>query len=191
MKNDKSIFKIIAVVSALIFVAVLLLNRKVFPAPDNIPSFVFYLPGLNACINATCSVLLAASFFAIKNKKQALHKKLNLTAFLLSSIFLISYVTVHFFIPDTRFGDANHNGILDPNEAEMVSGIRPVYLFILLSHILLAVIVLPLVLISFYFGLSMQNEKHKKIVRFSFPVWLYVTVTGVIVYWMISPYYPF
>lgn len=118
-----------------------------------------------------------------------LHKKLNLTAFLLSSLFLISYVTAHYFIPDTKFGDVDHNGILDEMELAAVSGIRPVYLVILLSHILLAVIVLPMILLSFYFALKDDRVKHKKITRFSYPIWLYVTLTGVVVYALISPYY--
>lgn len=104
-------------------------------------------------------------------------------------MFLISYVTAHYFIPDTKFGDVDHNGILDEMELAAVSGIRPVYLVILLSHILLAVIVLPMILLSFYFALKDDRVKHKKITRFSYPIWLYVTLTGVVVYALISPYY--
>jgi len=189
--KDKIAFRIIAAASILIFAAVLILNRKILPAPDGIPSFIYYLPCLNAIINGTCSILLILSLTAIKMKNIPLHKKINLTAFFLSSIFLVSYVTVHYYMPDTKFGDIDHNGILAPEELSNVSSIRPVYLFILLSHILLATIVLPLVLLSFYFGLKDERAKHRKIVRFSYPIWLYVTITGVIVYLMISPYYPF
>jgi putative membrane protein len=78
---------------------------------------------------------------------------------------------------------------MSDDERTVVSVIKPVYLVILLSHILLAVVVLPLVLLSFYYGLTDQRVKHKKITRFSFPIWLYVTITGVVVYLMISPYY--
>ena len=109
--------------------------------------------------------------------------------FLLSSLFLLSYVTAHYFIPDTIFGDVNHNHVLEINEMQIVSGIRGIYLVILLSHIFLAVIVLPLILLSFYYALKDDRVKHKKITRFSYPIWLYVTVTGVIVYSMIAPYY--
>jgi len=115
--------------------------------------------------------------------------KLNLTAFLLSSLFLVCYVTAHYFIPDTKYGDIDHSGILDAAESTAVSGIKPIYLVILLSHIFLAVVVFPMVLLSLYYGLTDQREKHKKLTRFSYPIWLYVTVTGVVVYLMISPYY--
>ncbi len=188
-QNDRTVFNIILITSILICVAVVVLNQKLIPVPDSFPSFIYKLPLLNACLNGTCSLLLIASLWAIKNKNIALHKKLNLSAFLLSALFLISYVTAHYFIPDTKFGDINHNHILEDAERALVSGIRPVYITILLSHIFLAVIVLPLVLLSFYYGLKDDRVKHKKLTRFSYPIWLYVTITGVVVYAMISPYY--
>ncbi|MEK6616178.1 MAG: DUF420 domain-containing protein, partial [Bacteroidota bacterium] len=103
------------------------------------------------------------------------HKKINLTAFFLSSIFLVSYILYHYFTEETKFPSDNP--------------LHPLYLVILLSHILLAALVLPFILISFYFGLNMKVPQHKKIVRWSYPIWLYVTITGVLVYLMISPYY--
>jgi putative membrane protein len=188
-QNDKTVFKLVLAVSALICVVVVVLNQKLIPVPDSFPSFIYKLPLLNAFLNGTCSVLLVASLLAIKKRNIELHKKLNLTAFLLSSLFLISYVTAHYFIPDTKFGDVDHNGVLEPVELSAVSSIRPIYLVILLSHILLAVIVLPMILLSFYYALKDDRVKHKKITRFSYPIWLYVTVTGVVVYALISPYY--
>ena len=188
-QNDKTVFKIVLGVSALICVVVVVLNQKLIPVPDTFPAFIYKLPLLNAFLNGSCSVLLIASLWTIKKRNIELHKKLNLTAFLLSSLFLISYVTAHYFIPDTKFGDVDHSGILDEMELAAVSGIRPVYLVILLSHILLAVIVLPMILLSFYFALKDDRVKHKKITRFSYPIWLYVTLTGVVVYALISPYY--
>lgn len=188
-QNDKTVFKIVLAVSALICIVVVVLNQKLIPVPDTFPAFIYKLPLLNAFLNGSCSVLLIVSLWAIKKRNIELHKKLNLTAFLLSSLFLISYVTAHYFIPDTKFGDADHNGILEEFELAIVSGIRPVYLVILLSHILLAVVVLPMILLSFYYALKDDRVKHKKITRFSYPIWLYVTITGVIVYAMISPYY--
>ena len=175
--NDKAIFRIITLVSIVIFTAVIVLNQKILPRPEPTPSFIYFLPLLNAFINGTCSVLLVASFLFIRKKKITLHKRINITAFVLSALFLISYITFHWIVDETSY----------PKENPM----RPVYLFILISHILLAAVVLPLVLLSFHRGLQMQVEKHKKIVRWSFPIWLYVTITGVIVYLMISPYYPF
>ena len=188
-QNDKTVFKIVLGISILICIVVVVLNQKLIPVPDKFPDFIFKLPLLNAILNGSCSLLLIASLWAIKKRNIFLHKKLNLTAFLLSSLFLISYVTAHYFIPDTKFGDSNHNEVLESSELLSVSGIRPIYLTILLSHIFLAVIVLPMILLSFYYALKDDRVKHKKITRFSYPLWLYVTVTGVIVYAMISPYY--
>ena len=188
-QNDKTVFKIVLAVSALICVVVVVLNQKLIPVPDHFPRFIYKLPLVNAILNGSCSILLMLSLWAIKKRNIELHKKLNLTAFLLSSLFLISYVTAHYFIPDTKFGDVNHNEVLEQTELALVSGIRPIYLVILLSHIFLAVIVLPMILLSFYYALKDDRVKHKKITRFSYPIWLYVTITGVVVYAMISPYY--
>jgi putative membrane protein len=188
-QNDKTVFKIVLSLSALICVVVIVLNQKLIPVPNSFPDFIYKLPMLNAFLNGSCSILLIASLWAIKKRNFELHKKLNLTAFLLSSFFLLSYVTAHYFIPDTMFGDVNHNHVLETNEMQTVSGIRGVYLIILLSHIFLAVIVLPLILLSFYYALKDDRVKHKRITRFSYPIWLYVTVTGVVVYSMIAPYY--
>ena len=189
--SDKSAYRFTAIASVVIFGAVVLLNSQVMPRPDKIPNFIYELPKCIAFINALCSLTLLASFTAIKNKKINLHKNLNLFALLLSILFLVLYVTVHYLIPDTKFGDANHNSILSEKELADVAGSRTFYLILLLSHIFLAAAVLPLVLLSFHYGLTNQVERHKKITRFSFPIWLYVTITGVIVYFMISPFYPF
>lgn len=188
-QNDKTVFKIVLVVTVLICVVVVALNQKIIPVPNSFPSFIYKLPMLNAFLNGTCSILLIASLWAIKNKNIALHKKLNLTAFFVSSLFLLSYVTAHYFIPDTIFGDLNHDHVLDADEKTNVSSIRPIYLVILLSHIFLAVIVLPMILLSFYYALKDDRVKHKKITRFSYPIWLYVTLSGVVVYLLIAPYY--
>lgn len=187
--SDKTIKVVVWITTIIILGAVTVLNRKILPAPETIPSYIYKLPMLNAIFNGTCSVLLIFSLIAIKKKNIALHRKINLTAFVLSSLFLVSYVTAHYFIPDTKYGDVDHNGMLDAAEAAAVSGIKLLYLFILLSHILLAIVVFPMVLLSFYYGLTDQREKHKKLTRFSYPLWLYVTITGVVVYLMISPYY--
>ena len=173
--TDKTVFRIIMALSVLVFGVVVVLYT--LPKQDFIPEWAKQLPLLNATINGTCSALLIASLLAIKNKKTELHKRLNITTFVLSSLFLVSYIVFHSFGVETRFPVDNP--------------IRPVYLFILLTHIILAAMVLPLVLVSFYLGLTSKIEKHRKVSKFTFPVWLYVTVTGVVVYWMISPYYEF
>jgi putative membrane protein len=94
-------------------------------------------------------------------------------------------------MPETIYGDINGDGKLSATELAAVGSSRTIYLIILASHIILATAVLPLILLSFYRGLQMQVEKHKKLVRWTFPIWLYVTITGVIVYILISPYYHF
>lgn len=172
--NDKKFFILSIVVSIIVFAVVIVLN--IIPKPDFVPSFVTHLPLLNAFINGTCSLLLIASFYFIKKKNISTHKKLNITAFFLSSVFLVSYILYHYFSIEVKFPAGNP--------------LRPIYLVILLTHILCASLILPFILMSFYRGLNMQIEKHKKTVRWTFPIWLYVTITGVIVYLMISPYYP-
>jgi putative membrane protein len=187
--NEKAVKSTVYITTIAICAVVTILNQKWLPHPDVFPDFIYKLPALNAILNGTCSLLLLASLWAIKKRNIPLHKKLNLTAFVLSALFLISYVTAHYFIPDTRYGDLDHDGIMSAAESAAVSGIKPFYLVILLSHIFLAIVVLPMVLLSFYYGLTDQREKHRKLTRFSYPIWLYVTLSGVVVYLMISPYY--
>ncbi len=159
--------------SVLIPIAVAILYFM--PKGDSVSEEIMFLPKLNAILNGTTSVLLVAAFFAIKNKNIELHRKLMFSAIILSVLFLLSYVTYHALAESTHFGGEGT--------------IKYVYFFILLSHILLAIIIVPLVLVSFTRALSEKFDKHKKIARITLPLWLYVTVTGVIVYLMISPYY--
>jgi putative membrane protein len=175
--SDKSIFRIIVGISVFVFLVVVVLNRKLIPVTIETPSFVYFLPKLNAIINGTCSVLLLLSLYFIRKKDIRTHKRLNILTFTLSAVFLVSYIIFHYFVKETTYGGTGF--------------IKAIYYFILFTHIILAAVVLPLILMSFQRGLQMQVEKHKKLVRWSYPVWLYVTVTGVIVYLMISPYYTF
>lgn len=189
--TDKFIFRFVAAISIFVFVLVLVLNRHLIPAPAAIPPFIVYLPKLNAILNGTCSILLLLSLYYIKQRNITMHKRINILTFCLSTLFLVSYIVFHYLNPETKFGDLNGDGVLSPEERAAVGSVRTVYLVILTSHIILAAGVLPLILLSFYRGLQMQVEKHRKLVRWAFPIWLYVTVTGVIVYFMIAPYYPF
>jgi len=175
--SEKFIFRVITFITAFVFLVVLVLHNKWMHAPINPPVFTHYLPGINAFLNGTCSLLLLISLYAIKNKKIETHKRLNLLTFILSSLFLVSYILYHFFQKETKFPLTNPLWVL--------------YRIILFSHIILAGLVLPLVLLSFYYALKSDFITHRKIVRWTFPIWLYVTITGVIVYFMISPYYPF
>ncbi|MBK6837056.1 MAG: DUF420 domain-containing protein [Bacteroidetes bacterium] len=173
--NEKTILRLIYIVSIVVFLAVAALGRM--PKAESIPEWAKILPALNATLNAITTLLLIVSFYFIRKKNVQMHKKLNLTACVLSTILLLSYITFHAFGVETSFPKDNP--------------VRPFYLILLSTHIVLAAIVLPLVLISLYRGLSNQVSLHRKIVRWSFPVWLYVTTTGVIVYLMISPHYKF
>lgn len=175
--SDKAFYRLALVVSVVVFLLVIALNKRVLNPPTEFPELIYKFPMFNAIINGICSVLLILSFRAIKAKKIELHKKLNLTTFMLSAVFLMLYVTYHFFVPETKHGG---EGL-----------IKTVYLTILLMHIVLAAGVLPLILISFYFALNNKVDQHRRIVRFTFPIWLFVTISGVVVYLMISPYYPF
>jgi putative membrane protein len=187
--RDKFYLRLIGTISVIVFLLVLVLSR--LPRAEVIPDFVKYLPRLNAFLNGTCTVILLVSFYFIRKKRVDIHKKLNITAVALSTLFLLSYVTFHSFGVETRYGDINHDGVVDAMEKAQAGNLRPVYLTLLSTHIVLAAIVLPLVLLSLYRGLTNQVRLHRKIVRWSFPVWLYVTISGVIVYLMISPYYNF
>jgi len=178
--TDKIIARLITGISIFVLVVVVILQSNIFnifPDKNVIPAWVFFLPKLNAIINGTCSFLLLLSLYFIKRKDISTHKKLNILTFILSSLFLVSYIIFHATGIKTTYGGTG--------------ALRTIYYFILITHIILAAIVLPLVLFSFQKGLQMQVEKHKKLVRWSYPIWLYVTITGVVVYLMISPYYSF
>ncbi len=178
--SDKLISRIITAISIFVLVVVVILQSKIlniFPQKEAIPSWVFSLPMLNAIINGTCSILLLLSLYFIKKKDIKTHKNLNILTFILSALFLVSYIIFHATGIKTTYGG--------------VGAIRTVYYIILITHIILAAIVLPLVLFSFQKGLQMKVEQHRKLVRWTYPIWLYVTVSGVIVYLMISPYYSF
>lgn len=191
LQQDKLIFRFIIGVSIFVFLVVVILNRKILPMPAVLPSFTYYLPLLNAVLNGTCSILLVLSLYFIKRKNIVMHKRINITAFVLSSLFLVSYIVFHYLAPETKYGDLNGDHVVSTAEKMASGSLRYVYYGILISHIILAAIVLPLVLFSFNFALQNQIERHRKIVRWTWPIWFYVTVTGVIVYLMIAPYYQF
>lgn len=148
-----------------------------------------FLPPIYAAINGITAVVLIVAVRAIKNGKQDLHEKLMKFAICLSVAFLGMYVAYHMTSESTAFGDMNHDGIADAMEKAKVGGIRYLYYFILLTHILLSVIIIPFVLLTYVRALSKSFVRHKKLARITYPMWLYVAVTGVIVYLMISPYY--
>ena len=144
-----------------------------------------FLPPFYAALNAITAILLILALAFIKQGKMRLHQRTIQVCLGISLLFLVCYVAYHMTSDSTLFGDMNHDGIVDAN----VGAIKYLYYFILASHILLSIAVIPLVLFTYLFALEGNYAKHKRYTRFAFPIWLYVAVTGVVVYWMISPFY--
>lgn len=154
-----------------IAVAVLLgIRQKV-----DLGSWTTYLPHINGVINTATSLLLILGLYFIRQKNISAHRVTMLTAFAFGSAFLVSYVLYHLSNDSTPYGGEGW--------------IRPVYYFLLISHIVLSVVVVWFVLRAVYFALSGQIERHRKVVKWAYPIWLYVSITGVVVYLMIKPYY--
>jgi putative membrane protein len=185
MKLNKIVLITLSVLVPLIVAALFIFTKT----EANMGPWVYYLPRFNAAVNSATIVLLIAALVMIKKGHEKAHRNLMLTAFALGALFLVSYITYHASVPSTVYGDLNHDHILSQIELQAIGSWRTIYLVLLLSHILVAVSGLPLVLIAVYHGLKGNITSHKKIVRFTFPVWMYISITGVLVYILISPYY--
>ena len=171
--EDRKASRVINVLAIAIPIAVAVLlgiRQKV-----DLGAWTTYLPHLNGIINSVTALLLILGLYFIRQKNVAAHRATMLTAFILGSLFLISYVLYHLSNESTPFGGEGW--------------VRPVYYFLLISHIVLSVVVVWFVLRAVYFELSGQYQRHKAVVRWAYPIWLYVSITGVIVYLMIKPYY--
>jgi len=176
LTSDKGVVRWISVIAVIVpvLVAVLLFMPTKIDVASN---WVYFLPHLNAVINSAATVALIAGVIFVKKGNILYHRASMTTAFGLGAIFLVSYVIYHATAESTTFGGQGW--------------IRPVYYFILITHIVLAAVALFPILLAYYYGHTDQRAKHKNVVKFAFPIWLYVTVTGVIVYLMINPYYNF
>jgi putative membrane protein len=161
-----------ALVPALVAILYLTTGHLQFVAYEQVK----FLPPLIAVLNSLTAVALVLGYVFIRRKNVALHRAAMGTAFGLGALFLLCYVAYHSQAPQTRFPADNP--------------LRPLYLGLLLSHILLAIVTVGLVLFTLYFALTQQFARHRRIARYTFPIWLYVSVTGVIVYLMLAPYYP-
>lgn len=170
LQNEKKYNKLIVLLSVVIPIVVAALFGIKIDA--KLPVF---LPPIYATINGITALVLIVAVWAIKNKKNKLHENLIKVAMLLSLVFLVMYVAYHMTSDSTSF---EGEGIL-----------KYVYLFILITHILLSIIIIPFVLITYVRAITNNFERHKKIAKITFPLWLYVAITGVLVYIMISPYY--
>lgn len=177
------------IISVSIFIPLLVCVLIVLPYRPKAGFDIYVLPFFHAILNAATSILLLVSLYAIKNKNIALHKRANLMALSLSILFLISYVVYHLFATVVKYGDYNKDGIVDAAEKILAGNLQYVYYVVLLTHILLAMIVVPFVLYSFIYALSNQIEKHKRLSKFTWALWFYVSVTGVLVYFMIHQFY--
>ncbi len=172
-KNDKLANILIIVFSLIVFVAVVFLSRVKLEV--ELPFDVHVFAKINAFINAGVSFLLLVGLMAVKRGRYELHKKVMMTSMVLSVLFLVSYICHHLLSESTTYGG---EGVM-----------KTVYYFILISHIILAGIILPFVLYTAYRALTAEWGNHRKLAKITWPIWFYVSVTGVIVYRMISPYY--
>ncbi len=174
LQGEAKVKNWIIVISILIPLAVavlLFMPAKITALGD----WVYFLPHLNAVINTAASVALIIGLIFVKQKKYGYHGAMMTIAFVMGAIFLVSYVIYHASAESTSYGGEGF--------------IRTVYYFLLITHIIFAAVALFPILFAYYYGFTDQREKHRKVVKFAFPIWLYVSITGVIVYLMISPYY--
>ncbi|MBC7903099.1 MAG: DUF420 domain-containing protein [Gemmatimonadaceae bacterium] len=172
-KNDTKARWLIGICSLVIFLAIVALKNFTVDIDLGFDPHVF--ADINASVNSAVTILLVAALVAIRKRKYLLHKRLMIFAMALSIVFLISYICHHLFAGDTKFGGEG--------------SIRYVYFFILITHIFLAAIILPFILFTAYRALAGEWPQHRRIARITWPIWFYVSLTGVIVYFMISPYY--
>jgi len=186
-KNDRKATVLILVFSAVVFLVVASLSRFKFNISVGFDVHIF--AKLNAIINGITAVLLVVALVAVKQGRYNLHKTVMLFSLALSVIFLVSYIAHHLLAGESKFGDLNHDGIVDAGELASVGSMRLVYFIILATHIALATIILPFILFTAYRALIAEYPAHKKLARYTWPLWFYVAVTGPIVYFMISPYY--
>lgn len=186
-KDDRKAKIFIWAVSIIVFIAIAFLAEVKVNVHLSFNPHVFAT--FNAVVNSIVAILLLAALFAVKANKFYLHKKLMLSAIFLSLFFLISYICHHLLSGDTKYGDINHDGILSADEKTLAGSLRYVYYFILITHIPLAGIILPFILFTAYRALTGDYAKHKRLARITWPIWLYVAITGVVVNLLIRPYY--
>lgn len=186
-KNDTLARTVIFSVSILIFILVSFLGKYQLPIEVGFNVHIFAL--LNAIINSLVSIVLVAALVAVKRKNYLLHKRLMFSAIVLSVFFFLTYIAHHLLAGEARFGDVDKNGIVTADEKALVGNIRYFYYLILFTHIVLAGIILPFILFTAYRALTGEWVKHKRLARYTWPVWFYVAITGPIIYLMIRPYY--
>lgn len=189
-KNEKAILRTIIAVSVAVplLVGILLFSPFKLSLPVQL---VMYLPAVNALINSITAVLLVLALFAIRKKNIVQHRQLMLAAMALGAFFLVFYVIYHASVPSAVYGDINGDGIRDVAEKASLGTGLYAYMVLLLTHIVFAAVVLPFVLMAAFFGLQDKGALHRKVVKWAYPMWLFVSISGVVVYFMIKPYYHF
>lgn len=175
------------VVTVAVLFLVGLMRRVKIPLPEGV--HLDFLPGFHALVNAGTAVVLLIAYYHIRRKNVEAHRKAIYAAVGLSVLFLLSYVAYHFTTPETIYGDLDGDGALSAAEKAEIGGMRVVYLVILLSHIVLAGLSLPFILFTFIRAYTNQFDRHRKMARWVWPVWLYVAITGPVCYFMLLPYY--
>ena len=175
------------IITAAVLFLVGLMRQVKIDLPHGIS--LHFLPPIHAILNTIAAFSLIMAIIAIKKKLVINHQRWIFLAMTCSFLFLLSYVAYHFTNTETLFGDTDKNGILSVEEIEAVGKMRIVYLSILISHIVLAALSLPFILLTFVYGFTNQFNKHRKLAKKVFPVWLYVAVTGPVVYLLLKPYY--
>ena len=186
-KNDKKARIVILSFSAVVFIAVTILERITLNVDLGFDPHV--LAFVNAMINSIVSVLLLAGLITAKRGAYEAHRKIMLAAILLSVLFLLTYIAHHLFAGSTWYGDTDKNGIVSEAEKAAAGASRIIYFILLGTHIILAGISLPFILFTAYRALINENARHRKIAKITWPMWFYVAVSGPIVYWMISKYH--
>ena len=186
-KNDQQAKLLIGLFSVVVLAAVTFLSKFTMEVDLPFDKHIFAL--VNALLNATVAVLLVVALIAVKQKNYTAHKNIMLTALLLSVLFLVSYIAHHLFAGETKFGDADHDGIVSASEIAVLGNTRGMYFILLATHIILAATSLPFILFTAYRGLTGEYADHKKKAKRMWPIWFYVAVTGPLVYMLIKPYY--
>ena len=184
IEQIKKVKRLILTLSIVIPLAVAILFKVYIHGVD-----LSVLPAIYATINGLTAITLILAVRAIKNGNRARHRQYIRVSLLLSVLFLVMYVLYHMTSSSTLYGDTNHSGSIDILERAKLGVISYVYYLLLITHIVLSIAVVPLVLYTYLWAWMGNYEKHKRWTRFAFPIWLYVAVSGVLVYLMISPYY--
>ncbi len=187
IKNDRKAHILIWTFSVIVFALISFLEKVELDVNLGFDPHIF--AGLSALVNSFVAIFLVVALVLVKQKKFELHKKVMLAAMGISVLFLVFYILHHLFAGPTLYGDVDYNGIVTDAEIAAAGVGRTIYRFVIATHIVLAGIIMPFVLYTAYRSLIGEYAVHKKLARWTFPIWLYVAITGVIVYLMISPFY--